>query len=446
MLSREDNDILTLTGPGTAMGDYFRRYWIPFALARELPERDGAPVRVEILGEKLLAFRDSAGRVGLIEGKCPHRGADLYWGRNEECGLRCVFHGFKFDVEGNCVDMPIMVETDALRARAKILAYPTLERGGLLWAYMGPAERKPAPPDLEFMVVPDSHAYVSKKLQECNWAQAVEGALDTAHFSFLHNVITTDEAEAKALMRGAAIATQLVANDRIRWVRADRMPKFTILPHDVGMTIGASRQTDDSDLYWRIAQFVLPNHAMVPSSFPGEVYHGQCWVPISDTHCWIYTYTWHPDRPLTDAEIEGYKTGHSIHAEVDEKFVPLRHRANEYLIDRQEQKTKTYTGIKGVSEQDACIQDSQGFIADRQRELLGPTDIGVVRFRQVMLQGAKMLREGREPDAASKPAAYRVRGGGWVASGGKGLEEVMVERFGHVRGLIESPPGRQAAE
>src|SRR6185436_19326780 len=138
MLSREDNDILTLTGPGTPMGDYFRRYWIPFALSRELPERDGPPIRVEIMGEKLLAFRDSENRIGLIEGKCPHRGADLYWGRNEDCGIRCVFHGFKFDVEGNCVDMPIMVETDALRARAKILAYPTIERGGLLWAYMGP--------------------------------------------------------------------------------------------------------------------------------------------------------------------------------------------------------------------------------------------------------------------------------------------------------------------
>lgn len=435
MLSAADNELLTRTGPGTGMGEYFRRFWIPVLLSQELPERDGPPLRVKVMGEDLIAFRDSQNRVGLIEPHCPHRGANLFWGRNEECGIRCAFHGWKFDVTGRCVDMPSVPSESGYQDKIRIKAYPTREWGDFVWAYMGPPELEPALPLMEFALVPPSHRYVSKKLQQCNWAQACEGALDTAHFSFLHMVTVDDEHEAHALLQRAEVSQQAVKNDRIRWVKEDRMPKFAVLPHEAGLVIGASRKADD-DLYWRISQFLLPNHALAPNAFPGENYHGQTWVPIDDHHCWIYCYTWNPDRPLTDEERAKFRDGHTVHAQVDANWVPLRNRSNDYLIDRNEQKLRTFTGITGVSEQDACIQDSQGYIADRTREHLGPTDIGIVRFRRTVLDGVKQLAQGKEPAAASKPAGYAVRSGGTVAPAAQPLAEVMKERFGDARGYV----------
>jgi hypothetical protein len=203
--------------------------------------------------------------------------------------------------------------------------------------------------------------------------------------------------------------------------------------------MGAARTADGEDLYWRISQFLMPSHALAPSTFPGENYHGQCFVPISDELCWIYCYTWNPERPLSNMERERFSKGHTVHSNVDANFVPIRNRDNDYLIDREEQKYRTFTGIKGVSEQDACIQDSQGFIVDRSREHLGPTDIGIVRFRRLILDTAKALAKGQEPASAKKPEGYRVRAGGTVAPGSQPLSEVMMARFG-------DPIGRPALE
>src|SRR5258708_31680234 len=187
MLSAADNELLVRTGPGSAMGDYFRRYWLPVALARELPAPDCPPIRVQMLGEELLAFRDTQGRVGLIEPACAHRGANLFFGRNEEGGIRCIYHGWKYDVEGRCIEMPNVPAGAAYHGKISIKAYPTRESGEMVWAYLGPRERMPAElPQLELGLLPASHRYVSKRLQMCTWAHSMEGALDTAHFSFLH--------------------------------------------------------------------------------------------------------------------------------------------------------------------------------------------------------------------------------------------------------------------
>lgn len=436
MLSKEDNQLLTHTGAETPMGQLMRRFWMPVLLAAELPEPDCPPKKIRILGEDLLAFRDTRGRVGLVEPYCPHRGANLYYGRNEECGLRCVFHGLKFDVFGNCVDIPIAPK-DTNKDRVRIKAYPTREWGDVIWAYMGPEETAPELPMMEFCTVPASHRFVSKKWQDCNWVQCLEGAIDTAHFSFLHMVIAEDEKTAFEMLQHAAIGAQGDRNDRIRWVRDDPTPKFQINSNEVGLTIGGARKAEDGQLYWRIAQFMEPNHALVPSAFPGENYHGQTWVPVGDGSCWIYTYTWNPDRPLTDEERASCKRGHTVHAEVDENYVPLRTMANDYLIDRAEQKYRSFTGIHGVSEQDAAIQDSQGPIADRSRDHLFATDIGVVKFRQHMLGLARALQEGREPASAQRPGGYALRSGGWVTDASKPLTEVMVERFGHPLGRVD---------
>jgi len=179
----------------------------------------------------------------------------------------------------------------------------------------------------------------------------------------------------------------------------------------------------------------------VPVAFPGEVYHGQTWVPVDDTKCWVYTYSWTPDRPLSNAERSKYASGLSLHAEIDENYVPKRNIGNDYMIDRELQKTLSYTGISGVSDQDAAIQDSQGAIQDRTREHLGPTDVGIVEFRKLVMGAARALQQGEQPKAASASTRYAVRAGGWIAGADKDLAAVMAERFGHPHGYVGAEYG-----
>jgi phthalate 4,5-dioxygenase oxygenase subunit len=437
MLTRADNDFLTQTGPATPMGDLLRRFWMPALLSAELPERDGPPKKIKVLGEDLLAFRDTGGKVGIVEPHCPHRGASLYHGRNEECGLRCAFHGWKFDVDGNCVDLPTSPPESTYRETVKLLAYPTREWGDIVWVFMGPKEKMPELPQLEMGLVPPGHRYVSKKWQDCNWAQSLEGGIDTAHFSFLHAVPSKDEAKKlKIYSRSAALGDQSKPDDRIRWVTTDPRPKFSIIGHDAGLVIGGARKTDSRDLYWRIAQFLMPNHAFAPAAFPGEIQYGQAWVPVDDVTCWIYTYSWLAERPLTNAERTKFAGGFGVHSQVDGDYRPLRNKDNNYLIDRKLQKELSFTGITGVSEQDSAIQDSQGPIQDRTKEHLGPTDIGIVEFRKLIMGAARSLADGREPKATAAAKRYAVRSGGWVASPDKDLAAVMTERFGHPHGYV----------
>ncbi len=433
MLTQADNVLLTRTGPNTPMGALFRRFWHPILLSAELPEPDGAPVRVSVLGEHLRAFRSTDGTVGLISPRCPHRGADLFFGRNEAGGIRCAYHGWKFATDGRCLALTTMdpgPARDKAEQNVRLQAYPTREWGGFVWAYLGPPEHIPALPQLEFCMLPASHVFVSKKLQQCNWAQACEGGLDTAHFSFLHMSVSNTEEDTTRLLTKVSSGS-----DTIRWMRDDGVPRFTITDHAAGLLLGAARRGDPGETYWRISQFLMPNHGLAPNAFPGENYHGQCWVPIDDTACWVHTYTWNPDRPLTDAERTRYRSGSGVHAQVDANYVPLRRRENDYLIDRAKQKSESYTGIEGVSEQDACIQDSQGVIADRTTEHLGPTDMGVIRFRRLILDAARTLEQGEAPRALAHPQAYHVRGGGAVAPSDQPLAVVMRARFGNEHAL-----------
>ena len=427
-MSANDNELLVRTDAGTPMGEYFRRYWLPVALSRELPEPDGAPIRVRAMGEDLVAFRDTEGRIGLIESRCAHRGTSLFFGRNEECGLRCIHHGWKYDIHGKCIDMP-NVEPDApMHGKISIKAYPTCESGGLVWAYFGPNETMPqTPPQLEHTQLPESHVYVTKRLQQCNWAQSMDGALDTAHFSFLHM-----PAPSRASNDPANIAAD---ESRIRWLREGPIPKFTIADHDVGFVIGGSRNADDGELYWRITQFMLPSHSITPSAMPGEIYYGYTWVPANDTSCWIYVYAWHPDRAISEQERAQFdKGGFGQFAELGPDWVPVRNRTNDYLIDRDDQKHRTFTGVHGIAEQDALAQESQGAIADRTIEHLTASDVGVVHFRRLMLKEANALIAGTEPTAAKRPQSYRLRAGGALLPGALSFEEMMQERFGSKTG------------
>ncbi len=441
MLSAADNETLVRTGPGTPMGALFRQFWIPVCLSRELPEPDGPQVRLKVLGEDLLAFRGTDGRVGLIDRRCRHRGADLYYGRNEACGVRCAYHGWKFDADGRCVDAPTMEPEHFQRLgdKTRIRAYPAREWGDFVWACLS-AEPAAELPMMEFALVPPSHRYVSKKLQECNWAQAAEGAVDTAHFSFLHMPVAQSATDLpdKARRATRGYSPRTMGTDHVRWMRDDPRPKYHIAKHDAGMALGASRKADDGRLYWRIAQYLMPSHAYTPSAVPGETYHGQTFVPVDDENCWVYVYSWNPSRPLTDEERASYAGGGAVYPEMDAGYKPVRNRANEYLLDRRLQKTENFTGIIGVSEQDACIQDSQGRIADRTTELLGPTDMGVTQLRRLMLDSAAALQKSQLPPAAAAPHAYRVRAGGIVAPASLSFEQAMVERFGEPTGRVPS--------
>ena len=393
MLTREQNDQLTSTDPGTLMGDLFRRYWVPALLDWEIDERDCPPVRVQLMGEKLVALRDSDGRIGVISEFCAHRGVSLWFGRNEECGLRCPYHGWKFDVTGQCVDLPS--EPD-MAARIKLKSYPAVEKGGVIWVYMGPPDLKPALPELEWTRVAPERRFVSKRVQESNYLQAIEGGIDSSHVSFLHS----GELNTDPLFRGSK------AN---QYNLDDRMPVFEVVDFDGGLLIGARRKVDHGKYYWRITPWIMPWHTIIPPR-AGHPLGAHVWVPIDDERCWAWSINYHPNRALTPAERKAMEEGAGIHVKyVPGTFIPLANRTNDYLMDRALQKGgRRYSGVEGIAMQDASLQESMGPIQDRTRENLCLTDKGIVATRSRLLRAAKANREGK-PIPALDPAQQRVR-------------------------------------
>jgi len=404
VLSREENELLTRVGPGTPMGNLLRCFWQPFALSTELPHADSDPLRVRVLGEDLVAFRDTTGAVGLIQNNCPHRGASLFFGRNEEAGLRCVYHGWKFDASGACIDMPNEPAESDFRSKVAARAYPTLERGGVVWAYLGlDSLRRPAPPELEWTRVPESHRIVTKRIQYCNYLQNVEGEVDSSHVSFLHSRNAT------------AASAGIRADDAVlslpNYMARDRAPRFFVLPTDYGMLIGARRDAESDSYYWRITQFLMPSYTMIPSPVGSPVSFTGA-TPIDDEQMLGFTVTWHPDRPLTDEERAQIESWTGVHTEVDPKtFMPLRNRDNDYLIDRGLQHSgASYTGIRGIREEDLAVQESMGDVCDRTTEHLGSADLAVIAMRRRLLEAVRALAErGEAPYEALNAERYRVR-------------------------------------
>jgi phthalate 4,5-dioxygenase oxygenase subunit len=395
-MRKTQNEQLTRTGPGTLLGDYLRRYWIPALLADELPEPDCPPVRVQLLSEKLVAFRDTDGRLGLLDEFCAHRGVSLWFGRNEECGLRCPYHGWKYDVTGQCVDLPSEAEETGRRQRIRLKSYPCLERGGVMWTYMGPPELQPEPPEFEWAMVAPGQRFLSKRLQECNYLQALEGGIDSSHVSFLHGASLKRD----PLFVGAK---GNVYNER------DRMPVFEVAPFDGGLLIGARRNADDGRYYWRITPWIAPFYTLIPPR-GGHPVSGHAWVPIDDESCWAWSVSYHPRRALTLEETTAMRAGKGIHVEyIPGTFIPLANKRNDYLMDRAGQRAGlTFSGIDGIGMQDASLQESMGPIVDRTRENLVPTDNGIIMARRALLQAAKANREGK-PIPGLAPASQRVR-------------------------------------
>ena len=397
MLRADQNQLVTQTNAGTPMGEMFRRYWLPALLSQELAEPDGAPVRLKLLGERLIAIRDSAGRLGVMDEFCAHRGVSLWFGRNEEGGLRCPYHGWKYDINGQCTDVPSADEGSDFCKRIKLKSYPLVERGGIIWIYMGQPEHQPPLPEWEFATVPDAHRFVSKRLQICNWLQALEGGIDSSHVSFLHSGgLKTDP-----LFKGSK-GNQYNLNDL--------RPKFEVVDGEAGVFVGARRKAEPGFVYWRITPWVMPCFTMVPPRADHPI-HGHFWVPIDDENCWAWSFDYHPSRPLSDGEVQAMRNGAGIHCKyVPGTFIPLANHTNDYLMDRERQRSgELYSGVEGIAVQDSSLQESMGPIADRTREHLTGTDKGIVQTRRRLIEAALALAERGVAPPGTQPEQQRIR-------------------------------------
>jgi phthalate 4,5-dioxygenase oxygenase subunit len=392
VLSKADNELLTSVRPGTPMGNLMRQYWLPALLSRELPHPDSDPVRVLLLGEQLIAFRDSSGQVGLVANNCPHRGASLFFGRNEEHGLRCVYHGWKFDVTGACVDMPNEPAESDFRTKVKVAAYPTVERGGIVWTYMGPRGSLPPLPDIEANMLPDAQA--DAVLRECNWLQALEGDIDTSHLGFLH--------------MGQLDPDKMTPGTFGYYTVADRRPRYAIVDTEGGTMYGAYRPAGRDMNYWRIAQFLFPCYAMIPGGTLGIEILTRAWVPMDDHH----TMYFNMGAPGTTRGMDFSRTLPNT-TDWYGRFRLPDTAANDYGIDRARQRSRaSYTGLNSIHLEDQAITESMGPILDRSNEHLGVADTMVIRTRRRLMGAMQALAEhGTVPPGALDPTVYRTRTG-----------------------------------
>lgn len=415
MLTEKLNDLITRVGPGTPMGEVFRRFWLPAVLSSEIEQPDGAPVRIRILGEDLIAFRDSSGAVGIIEAFCSHRLASLFFGRNEDCGIRCAYHGWKFDINGKCVDMPNVPngENPKVRARGDIKAYPAREGGGLVWVYMGPSDLKPPLPAFEWMGLPEDQRHVSRWLQRTNYSVGMEGEIDTSHVSFAHKEFDPSKSPIQGV--GADLAA------------LNGAPKLTLHDTEYGYTYGSMR-TLSSGQFWRQTHWFAPMFSLIPMS-PGAYVGagGRAWVPIDDDHTASFSYWFRVDGPL-GAQKALLDSGAVFPPRMDrgrytlpdgamiDIWLPLANKENDFLIDREMQKTVNFTGIWGANEQDRALQESMRSVgarnpgvADKTREHLMASDLAVVTARNKLIKMAEDLQNGIEPAYAQSGDSWNVR-------------------------------------
>ena len=417
MVTREETEAMTRVGPGTPMGDPMREYWIPAFMSSELAAPDGAPLRIRLLGESLLWFRSTSGKIGLVAHNCPHRGASLFYGRNEEEGIRCVYHGWKFDVEGRCTDMPAEPAESNYKDEIKLQAYRCQERNGVVWAYMGSRIDPPPLPDLEPNMQEagtpgHQEARVWTALRECNWLQALEGDVDTAHLAILHlGGISPEEMEPGTF-------DYYTVND---W-----RPRFRVTDTDCGTMYGAYRPVDDDKYYWRVAQFLFPFYTLIPTGALGVQINVRAWVPMDDEHTMFWNMTLPSTRTPAGSRPNANRNGQPFAgARLGSQFLPNTtdwigrwrleaNESNDYLIDRDVQRNESYTDIEAIHLQDQAITESMGPIYDRTKENLGASDAMIVRTRRRLVRAAIANREGATPPGVDQPELYRQRSGGII--------------------------------
>jgi len=380
MMTKEENDLLCRVEGDAPMGQLMRRHWTPVCLIEEVSEPDGAPVKARAFGEDLVVFRDSDGRVGVMDEYCPHRRASLVFGRNEEGGLRCLYHGWKMDVDGNVLEMVSEPTSSGMAEKVKHKAYPVKEWGGMVWAYMGPSEAVPEFVPPRWAPTEDARVSIAKVLLPCNWAQVLEGAIDSAHSSSLHS---SDMVPAR--VDGAKAISNL-------WLRpsTDKAPRLQVHRGSYGFRYAAIRrpihqaQTHD---YVRSTVFVAPATALIP---PNNLYNvANINVPMDDTNTAFYFIAW--GHPTQTPETETWRKflRQTVGVDLDQYYRPLRNIENRFWQDRQAMKAGNFTGITGFPNQDVAMWLTMGPIADRSHDRLGASDLAIVEFRKQMLDAVK---------------------------------------------------------
>ena len=405
----EDNELLTRVGPGTPMGNLMRQYWFPIIKSEEV-NADGSPLRFRLLGEDLLAFRDSNGNVGIIEPYCPHRRADLFYGRNEECGIRCVYHGWKFDVGGNCVDMPSEPEETNFKHKVKIKSYAAKEKIGMIWVYMGDRNPLPELPDFDSMRLPEDKLSIRIALRECNYLQALEGDIDTAHLGFLH--------------LGSVGASNFDKKSGENYLSQNKAPRYKVKDTKSGTMYGAYRDAEDDTYYWRVARFCMPCWTMPPGGNLLDHIIVRAWIPIDDHNSMFVSLSQKGGQPLENlkggAKLKGIGAGLNYEENPGSGFLDRwrlkENRANDYMIDREEQRTESFTGVKGIHLQDQMITESMGSISNRTGEHLGTSDQMITTTRRRLIKAAKELaKNGTAPTGVDDPETFHlIRSGGMI--------------------------------
>ncbi|WP_119421304.1 Rieske 2Fe-2S domain-containing protein [Desertibaculum subflavum] len=411
MTSKRDSEILVHTGPGTPMGELMRQYWIPACLSSELAA-DGAPLRLMLLGERMIAFRDSQGRVGVMDHRCPHRCASLFLGRNEQGGIRCVYHGWKFDVTGQCVDMPNVLPHEDFKHKVKARAFPVVERAGLVWAYLGARAVPPPLPEFEAARLPADQLRVFCVQRECNWLQALEGDIDNSHFGFLHGGLVKPE--------------DYAPDNRGRYMATHRAPTYGITDTPWGTMYGAHRPAEPGQRHYRFAHFLFPFWTMPPDGPFVDHIVIRAWVPMDDTHTMMVQMVWKGTSPpfsrtaKDGTPLPGTQPNDAFLPNTSDWFGRWRRASNpsnDYLIDREVQSRSSYTGIQGVDNQDQAVTESMGPIVDHAFEHLGPSDRMITTTRRRLIRAAKAWKsDGAVPPCLDDPqAALGARSGDFAA-------------------------------
>ena len=385
MLTPEENDLLCRVEGNAPMGQLMRRHWIPALLTEEVLLADGDPVPVRLFGEDLVAFRDTDGTVGLMDRYCPHRRASLEFGRNEDGGLRCLYHGWKVNVLGDVVEMPSEPPGACAAMKLKHKTYPTHEHGGFVWAYMGPPETMPEFQPPPFAPTADTKVSIVKIKLDCNWAQILEGAIDSAHSSSLHSSDITPARVDGTRPTGTTFARP----------STDKAPRIQVQTTDYGFKYAAIRrpiQNAETLEYVRMTVYVAPFTALIP---PNSQYNScNVNVPIDDTHTMFHFISWSLDNGAVDQEQYRKLLGAQIGIDIDKRYSKIGTPENRHLQDRQAMKLGNFTGIRGFPNQDIAMWETMGPIADRSIERLGASDQAIVAFRLLMVDAARRLSEG----------------------------------------------------
>ncbi len=393
MLSGEENDLLCRVEGDAPMGQLMRRHWVPALLSEEVAEPDGKPVRVRALGINMVAFRDSEGRLGIMDELCPHRRASLVYGRNEECGLRCLYHGWKIDVDGNVTEMSSEPPGSTLTEKVKHKVYPSREWGGFVWIYLGPAEEMPEFEPPAFAPEEDTKVSILKIKVPCNWAQITEGQIDSAHSSSLHS---SDMVPARVNSAGAT---------ETNWLRpsTDKSPRLQVQRTDFGFRYAAIRRpikNAASHDYVRVTVFIAPFTSLIPPNTSYNV--ASVIVPIDDENTAFHFIAWGGvDCPDTETWRKFANAQPGI--DLDDDYNCLRTLDNDFMQDREKMKTGNFTGIAGIPNQDIAMWVSMGPIVDRSREVLGASDMAIVEFRRIMVEAARTMQQGGPAIGTAEP-------------------------------------------